>query len=96
VKSFKTPDELDEGFLEEKTEAIGSFKGGEGLQSYVNESVIARRGAYTDVSSTSLKPLQYGEETLIINSSIMSLQYKLNQAGWIADLELPTKKDTSV
>jgi hypothetical protein len=95
VKSFKKPDEIDEGFLGETTEIIGKIKSGVGQQSYLDESVIARRGAYTDVSSTSPKPLKYGQETLVVNSSIMTLRYKLSQAGWLVDLELPTIKDAS-
>jgi len=81
--------------LGEKTEVIGTIRVGETIQSFLDPEVKERRGAYADISSTSPKPLQYGKETLVINSSIMNLRYRLNQAGWLVDLELPTTRDAS-
>jgi len=45
--------------------------------------------AYVDISDSGPDPLKHGEETLMVNSSIMSVRYKPVQAPWLVDLELP-------
>jgi hypothetical protein len=55
-------------------------------------NVIEARAAYLDVSNTSDRPLRVGKETLLVNSSIMTLFYKPGGAGWLVDLELPLKE----
>jgi hypothetical protein len=59
------------------------------------QSVVDARAAYVDVSNTSTKPLKVGFETLLVNSSIMTLKYKPDQAGWLVDLELPRDGQSS-
>ncbi|KAK3059407.1 hypothetical protein LTS18_010946 [Coniosporium uncinatum] len=44
---------------------------------------------YVDLSDSGPGPLKLGEETLMVNSSIMSVSYKPVQAPWLVDLELP-------
>jgi hypothetical protein len=63
-----------------------------GVQTPFDKAVIERKAAYIDVSSESGRPLEYGKETLLINSSIMSRRYQPVQAGWIVDLDLPTEQ----
>ena len=62
------------------------------VQRYYDMEVIDRGAAFVDISNTSGDPLRVGEETLMVNSSIMSTSYKPIQAGWLVDLELPLKR----
>lgn len=57
------------------------------------EDVLARRGAYLDISDSGKTPLQWGEETLFINASIMTVRYRPQNAPWVVDLELPLKPE---
>jgi Icc-related predicted phosphoesterase len=51
--------------------------------------VLQKRGAFVDVSSTGTDQLQWGQETLFVNGSIMNQRYNPVNAPWIVDLELP-------
>jgi hypothetical protein len=82
------------GKLGEETETLGQLAEAEGIQWPTGPDVVERRAAYVDISSTGSKPLEYGKESLLINSSIMSLQYRPVQAGWLVDLDLPGSKIT--
>ncbi len=53
------------------------------------ENVLEKRGAYVDISSGGSSPLQWGQETLFVNASIMDVRYNPRNAPWIVDLELP-------
>ena len=48
---------------------------------------------YTDLTSTGPKPLQWGMETAMVNSSIMNVRYKPVQKPWVIDIDLPVKED---
>ncbi|KAI9717015.1 MAG: hypothetical protein M1812_004950 [Candelaria pacifica] len=54
------------------------------------EQVSKERRAYLDVSQGSRRPLRFGEETLLINASIMDVRYRPINAPWVVDLDLPT------
>jgi hypothetical protein len=80
------------GKVGESTECLGSLEtSGSAIQTPDDKDVVSRGAAYLNFSRTGEKPLQVGEETLLINSSIMSLNYSLVNAGWLIDLELPAK-----
>ena len=77
--------------LGQKTKVLGALENGSAdVQTPKDPTVIQRRAAYIDVSATSREPLRYGQETLLINSSIMSQRYSPIQAAWMVDLDLPT------
>lgn len=76
------------GVVGESSEILGSLSG----PTKPNDAnVIAERTAYIDVSNNSERPLKAGQETMLINSSIMTLSYKPEGAGWLVDMELPIK-----
>jgi hypothetical protein len=82
-----------DGKVGEKTETIGTLEAAKnsGIQTPDDSDVIERRGAYVDVSSGSGRPLEVGKESLLVNSSIMTLAYRAGHAGWLVDLDLPKK-----
>jgi len=49
--------------------------------------------SHVDVSKSSSKPLQFGNETLMINASIMDGNNHPNFAPWVVELELPLYED---
>lgn len=52
------------------------------------EDVMEERGAYVDLSSGSGRPLRRGEETLFVNASVVTVDYKGLNAPWLVDLDL--------
>lgn len=54
--------------------------------------MFEQRAAYVDISKDGSQPLEWGEETLFVNASIMDVQYKPVNAPWVVDLDLPLKK----
>ena len=54
-----------------------------------DQKVLHDRCAQVNVSDSGEKPLQWGEETIMINASIMNLRYKPTNAPWMVDLNLP-------
>jgi hypothetical protein len=44
---------------------------------------------FVDASNGGPSPLQYGEETLMVNASIMTIFYKPKQRPWLVDIDLP-------
>lgn len=83
---FKEPEGKHHGVLGESTEILGSSRG---PMKPNDAKAIEERAAYIDVSNDSEQPLKAGQETLLINSSIMSLFYKPEGSGWLLDMELP-------
>lgn len=80
------------GKVRESTEVLGSLDlDSEISQHPANSEVVERRAAFADVSSSGPRPLQAGKETLLVNSCIMTLQYKAQGAGWLVDIDLPVK-----
>lgn len=53
------------------------------------DDVLERRGAFIDISSSGSRQLQWGQETLFVNASIMDVRYNPRNAPWVVDLELP-------
>ncbi|KZF19839.1 hypothetical protein L228DRAFT_270617 [Xylona heveae TC161] len=54
------------------------------------KEVVRNRCAQVDVSSSSGKdPLRFGQETLMVNASIMNVRYRPVNAPWLVDLDLP-------
>lgn len=92
------------GEIEEKTEVLGLTMveksqlpqwARKRVQTQVDRDVVERRAAYLDLSGSSSQPLRVGEETMLINSSIMNLEYTPENAAWLVDLELPMSSETS-
>lgn len=55
-----------------------------------NRVSTTKEGAYlVDASSESTGPLKFGQDTLMVNASMMNLAYRPLQAPWIVDLDLP-------
>lgn len=53
------------------------------------KTVCDARCAYVDISDSGLQPLRRGEESLLVNASIMDLRYRPSNAPWLVDMELP-------
>lgn len=53
------------------------------------DDVLEKRGAIIDISSSGSSQLQWGQETLFVNASIMDVRYNPRNAPWVVDLELP-------
>ena len=73
------------GPIGEVTETIGTVH--EGQRPTIQE-VMDRRAAYIDVSSSSQRPLRIGKESILVNSSIMSLRYNPENAPWLVEVDL--------
>lgn len=56
--------------------------------SWDREDVMEERGAHVDLSSGSGRPLRRGEETLFVNASVVTVNYKGLNAPWVVDLDL--------
>jgi hypothetical protein len=82
----------DSGLVGERTELLGSLHSG---QQPTDKVVLEHGAAYLDVSGESERPLRDGEETLLINSSIMTYSYAPHQAAWLVDLDLPRAETDS-
>ncbi|KAL4928601.1 metallophosphatase domain-containing protein [Aspergillus undulatus] len=52
------------------------------------EDVMDERGAYIDLTSGSGRPLRRGEETVFVNASVVTVEYKGLNAPWVVDLDL--------
>ncbi|KAL4907278.1 hypothetical protein BDW74DRAFT_122729 [Aspergillus multicolor] len=52
------------------------------------EDVMEERVAYVDLTSGSERPLRRGEETVFVNASVVTVEYKGLNAPWVADLDL--------
>lgn len=55
------------------------------------EEVLEHRCAYHDASSTG-RPLRFGDETLFVNASVVTLRYQPLNAPWLVDLDLPVEE----
>jgi hypothetical protein len=53
------------------------------------EIVMENRRRYIDMSSGAEEPFRYGEETLFVNASIVTVGYETDNAPWVVDLDLP-------
>lgn len=57
------------------------------------ETVLEQRGCYYDVSETGVRPLVFGQETLFVNASVVTVRYHADNAPWVVDLDLPAIPD---
>lgn len=57
---------------------------------------VEKHAAFVDVSADGKAPLRVGEETLMVNASIMNLQYRPHNAPVLVDLDLPKAKSWNV
>lgn len=53
--------------------------------------VLEKGHAFIDISASGSHTLEWGQETLFINASIMDGSYKPRNAPWVVELELPLK-----
>ncbi|KAL4777037.1 Metallo-dependent phosphatase-like protein [Aspergillus nidulans var. acristatus] len=56
--------------------------------SWDREDAMVNRSAYIDLTSSSEKPLRRGEETVFVNASVVTVEYKGLNAPWVVDLDL--------
>ncbi len=70
------------------TDGWTDFEEVESIRTDAKETKKERR-AYFDASRESGRPLRFGEETLLVNASIMDVQYNPVNAPWVVDIELP-------
>lgn len=63
-------------------------KSGEQLQTH-REKLVRDGAAFVDISSESVKPLNWGSETLFVNAAVMDVRYDPTNAPWVVDLDLP-------
>ncbi|GAD92769.1 Ser/Thr protein phosphatase family protein [Paecilomyces variotii No. 5] len=60
------------------------------------EDVLDQRCAHFDFSSSSKEPLRVGDETLFVNASVVTVNYKAINAPWLVDLDLePATEDVT-
>lgn len=52
------------------------------------EKMAEERAAFVDISRSGARPVEFGKETLMVNASIMTVQYRPVQAPWVVDLDL--------
>lgn len=57
-----------------------------------DDAMIKDHAAFVDVSNSGGAPLRVGEETLMVNASIMDLSYTPSNAPVVVDMELPKAK----
>jgi hypothetical protein len=80
------------GRFGERADILGSIvPGGKGQQTPSDPDAIERRANYLDVSSNAEHPLRAGDETLLINSCIMDLEYDAKGSAWLVDIDLPAR-----
>ncbi|KAF2749225.1 Metallo-dependent phosphatase [Sporormia fimetaria CBS 119925] len=53
-----------------------------------NREMTEKRAATVDISQDGGQPLKWGEETLMLNASIMNFQYQPRQGPWLVDVDL--------
>lgn len=55
------------------------------------ESALENRGVFYDASGSGdgAMPLRFGEETLFVNASVVTVRYQPVNAPWVVDLDLP-------
>lgn len=53
------------------------------------ETVREQRSCYYNVRNEGGRPLVFGEETLFVNASVVTVRYHADNAPWVVDLDLP-------
>lgn len=56
------------------------------------EEVLEERGVIVDLSEGGKEALRFGEETLFVNASVVTIRYHAVNAPWVVDLDLPVKE----
>ncbi|KAL1970646.1 hypothetical protein VTN77DRAFT_4290 [Rasamsonia byssochlamydoides] len=59
------------------------------------ETVLENRSCYYNACSDSKHPLRYGEETLFVNASVVTVNYAPTNAPWVVDIDLPPATGTT-
>lgn len=59
------------------------------------EEVLEGRCAYYDATEEGDRGLRFGEETLFVNASVVTVRYNPINAPWVVDLDLPAADDQS-
>ncbi|KAL1982619.1 hypothetical protein VTN96DRAFT_1054 [Rasamsonia emersonii] len=59
------------------------------------ETVLENRSCYYNASSDGKRPLRYGEETLFVNASVVTVNYVPTNAPWVVDIDLPPATATT-
>ena len=52
------------------------------------EKTLAQRSAYIDLTDSDQSGLNFGDETLFVNASILDHAYRPVNAPWVVDLDL--------
>lgn len=52
------------------------------------EDVVASRTVEVDISKESAMAVKFGKETLMLNASIMTVQYSPRNSPWLVDMDL--------
>jgi predicted phosphodiesterase len=58
------------------------------------ETVLENRSCYYNACNDGKQPLRYGEETLFVNASVVTLNYSPVNAPWVVDVDLPPVAET--
>ena len=54
-----------------------------------HSKMVEESAMHVDISSSSaVKPLRFGKETLMVNASIMNVTYQPQQSPWVVDVDL--------
>ncbi|CRG90303.1 hypothetical protein PISL3812_07346 [Talaromyces islandicus] len=56
------------------------------------ETVQEQRSCYYNLSGEGDRPLSFGEETLFVNASVVTVRYHADNAPWVVDLDLPASQ----
>ena len=60
------------------------------------EELLRQRSCYIDISRDSGNALNWGQETLFVNASIMDVRYNPVNAPFVVDLDLPKREEASL
>lgn len=59
------------------------------------DTVRDERSAYYNASTDSKEPLVFGDETVFVNASVVTVAYRADNAPWLVDLDLPKASKAS-
>lgn len=75
--------------LGEESRVIGAAMGEDQAPIRPNaEAVVNTRAATVNVSNDGTQPLKPGEQTVLVNASIVDLDYEAEYAPWLVELEI--------
>ena len=90
-----TPSDSLESWKESKWK-LGVAQGGQQIEAVEvrldgYDGAKERHGAFVDLTEASGQGLRRGAETLFVNASVMSVEYRPVNAPWVLDLHLPAR-----